>query len=188
MAMKGHSASPRVLALLKPYRQIVWCHLQDSRKGSLTTLLRCSRCSLQPKPVGSQGICCGSLTPLIYCSRCFPLPKLTGPQGTCYGSLTPVQWPSWCILQPKPAGFQSTCCGSLTIWRVLASSDGISSWTPLKPCPNLFLQTCAHFLTSIHYSVVLPVVSQCLSFLCCHLCSCSQWRPWQVSGLPCWDE
>ena len=29
MAIKGHSAFPKVPALLKPHNQNVWCHIQD---------------------------------------------------------------------------------------------------------------------------------------------------------------
>ena len=44
--MKGYSALPIALALLKPYHQIVhW--------GSLVPLQRCCRCILQSQPSGS---------------------------------------------------------------------------------------------------------------------------------------
>ena len=50
MAMKGYSAFPKAPALLKPHHQIVLSHITHTRKGSLTSLQRCSRGILQPQP------------------------------------------------------------------------------------------------------------------------------------------
>ena len=64
---------------------------------------------------------------LLFCSRCILPPKLTGLVYiyTCSNSL----WQGWsCGLMHCPGGNATD-----PIWRVLAYSDGISSWTPLKP-------------------------------------------------------
>ena len=45
---------PKAPALLEPHHQIVLCHIQDTRCGSLTPLQRSSRYILQPQPTGQQ--------------------------------------------------------------------------------------------------------------------------------------
>ena len=60
------------------------CHIQDSHWGRITPLRRCSRCILQPQPMGWMLSChiqdtrWGSLTSLQRCSRCILPPKPTG--------------------------------------------------------------------------------------------------------------
>ena len=54
MAMKGYSAFPKAPALLEPYHQIVYCHIQDTPWGGLTPLWRCSQCILQPQLTGQK--------------------------------------------------------------------------------------------------------------------------------------
>ena len=49
MAIKGYSAFPKSPALLKPYHQIVLCHIRDILWNSLTPLQRYSQCILQPQ-------------------------------------------------------------------------------------------------------------------------------------------
>ena len=44
--------SHKAPALLEPQPQIVWCYVEDSRLGSLTSEQSCSRCILQPQPTG----------------------------------------------------------------------------------------------------------------------------------------
>ena len=38
ITMKRYFAFPKAPVLLKPHHQIVWCHIQDTRWGSLTPL------------------------------------------------------------------------------------------------------------------------------------------------------
>ena len=38
MAMKGYTTFPKALALLKPYHQIIYCHIQDTYWVSLTPI------------------------------------------------------------------------------------------------------------------------------------------------------
>ena len=59
MAMKGCSTFSKAPALLKHYRQIVLCLIQDTRCGGITLLQRCSQCILHPQPTG-QNFCIGS--------------------------------------------------------------------------------------------------------------------------------
>ena len=59
-------------------------------------------------------------------------------QGLCYREAEELCWcPSWSnsLWQGWSCGLVHCPGGNTTepIWRVLASSDGISSWTPLKP-------------------------------------------------------
>ena len=58
--------------------------------------------------------------------------------GLDYRESEELSWcPSWSnsLLQGGSCGLVHCPCGNATgpIWRMLASSDGISSWTPLKP-------------------------------------------------------
>ena len=53
MAIKGHTVFPKASALLEPYHQIFLYHIQDTRWGSFTRLLRCSQCILQPQLTGT---------------------------------------------------------------------------------------------------------------------------------------
>ena len=48
IAVNVYSTFPKAQALLEPHHQIVQCHIQDTRWGSLTPLQRCSLCILQP--------------------------------------------------------------------------------------------------------------------------------------------
>ena len=57
IALKGYSAFPKAPVLLEPHHQIVYCHIQDTRWGSLTPLLRSSLCILQPQPTGQIYMC-----------------------------------------------------------------------------------------------------------------------------------
>ena len=53
--MKGYSAFLKALALLKPHKQIVLCHIQDTRWwwwGVLSLFREASLCILQPQPTG----------------------------------------------------------------------------------------------------------------------------------------
>ena len=52
MAINVYSAFPKAPVLLKPHHQIVLCHNQDTRWGSLTPLQRYSRSILEPHPSG----------------------------------------------------------------------------------------------------------------------------------------
>ena len=52
MAMKEYSTFPNAPTLLEPHHQIVLCHIQDIRWGSLTPLQRSSRSIPQPQPTG----------------------------------------------------------------------------------------------------------------------------------------
>ena len=53
MVMEGYSAFLKTSALLKPHRQSVCCHIQDTHwVGCVIVLQRCNRCILQPQPIG----------------------------------------------------------------------------------------------------------------------------------------
>ena len=52
MAMKGYSTFPKIPALLEPHYQIVSCHIQETRWGSLTTLLRSNWFILRSQATG----------------------------------------------------------------------------------------------------------------------------------------
>ena len=47
---KGVLSIPKSLSLLEPYHQIIKCHIQDTRWGSLTPLQRSNRYIQQPQP------------------------------------------------------------------------------------------------------------------------------------------
>ena len=149
MPMKGYSEFPKAPALLESHHPTFWCHIQDTHwrevlplcrdtvgvfcspsrmdhsLESLTPLQRYSRCILQPKSDGPQGIRLLSLTPLQRCSRCILQPQSDGPLGIRLESLTPLQRCSWCILQPQSDGLQGTRLESLT---------------PLQRCSRWILQ------------------------------------------------
>ena len=74
-------------------------------------------------------------------------------------------WQRWsCGLVHRPGGNATG-----PIWRALASSDGISSWTPLKP------QHCIPCWLSVQWEP-----SSCRSCQCCQFCGwiCSVWHSW----------
>ena len=52
MVIKGYLPSPKAKALPEPHHQIILCHNQVTRGGSLTLLQRCNRCILQPQLTG----------------------------------------------------------------------------------------------------------------------------------------
>ena len=47
---------PKSPALLKPHRQTVWCHKQDTHWGSFTSLQKCSQCILQSQLTGPTSV------------------------------------------------------------------------------------------------------------------------------------
>ena len=55
MAMKRYFVFHKPLALLKSDHQIAYCHIQVIHWESLTHVQRCSRCIMQPKPIGPPG-------------------------------------------------------------------------------------------------------------------------------------
>ena len=91
-------------------------------------------------------------------------------QGLEYRKAEEVSWcPSWsnCLWQGWSYGLVHCPGGNATdpIWRVLASSDGISSWTPLKPQhsnPNPNPNPLANQLWSIDF-LLLPRLSSSLT-------------------------
>ena len=63
MAMKGYSAFPKTLALMKPHHQVVFCRIQDTRWDSLTTLQRCCQYILPAPTNWSTGHWLGEFYP-----------------------------------------------------------------------------------------------------------------------------
>ena len=55
MAMKGYTAFPKTLTLLKPHYHIVLYHIGDNCRRSLTPPQICIQCILLPQPGGP---CC----------------------------------------------------------------------------------------------------------------------------------
>ena len=96
------------------------------------------------------------------------------------------QWQGWsCGLVHCPGGN-----ATVPIWRVLASSQGISSWTPLKPQhsnpnPNPLANQlwCIDFLTPPTPLIIPLRLSTFLEFLMPHKNWCSIHARWSKSSL-----
>ena len=99
------------------WAKIVYCHILDTRWGSLSPIRRLGLSNLQPQPTGPRLLSAtswalvGSLTPLQRCSWCILQHQPIGPGSFTViartfvgGVLTPVQRCSRCILQRRPTG------------------------------------------------------------------------------------
>ena len=112
--------------------------------------------------------------PLIYGYK--GITKSHRVQGLDYREVEELSWcPSWSnsLWQGWSCGLVYCPAGNATdpIWRVLASSDGISSWTPLKPQhsnPNPLANHlwCIDFLIFPHLSSSLTDSLPSLNLLC----------------------
>ena len=100
MAVKGYSTFPKAPALLKPHHQIVSCHKQDSLWESLTLLLRCSWCILQPQPTGPLSFVVIQNSIMTSLSDCF----VSYPGHSLRERVSLLEKCVWCLLPLQPTG------------------------------------------------------------------------------------
>ena len=116
-------------------------------------------------------------------------------QGLDYREGEELSWcPSWLnsLWQGWSCGLENCSGGNATdiIWRVLASSDGISSWTPLKsqhsnPNPNSLVNQfcCIDFLTPPTRLIIPHILPDFLESLKPLKNWCSNHSRWSKSSL-----
>ena len=129
-------------------------------------------------------------------SELWEYPKVTGTKVWTYWGVEELSWcPSWSnsLWQGWNCGLIYCPGGNATdlIWRVLASSDGISSWTPLKPQNSNPNPNSLEISSAVLTSLLLPHLSSSLTDslptfnLLCH--SLTNARFMQDAPKPVWS-